>query len=317
MGSITRAAEQLFVAQPALGMQIRSLEESLGVELLLRHSRGVAATPAGEFLCKRAQEILRLVDDTQREISQSFGRAQVHVTLGLTHSIMNVAGRDIALGAHSQLPDIHVSLVEEMSVVLIDALERHEIDLALAYDVAERPGLLRLPLLEEELLLVTAPDEAPAQDQVNFGEAVARPLVMAVGRDVVRLLVTSTAVRLGVPANIAYDVSSVAGIKDMVANGGVATIMPMGVAIHDMQLGRLAVRRIVEPTLKRTLYLARSAERSGSAAENRLVDLLGGVLLRFVATLAPLARGLPALERPLSEILAGQLGKARAFRSEA
>src|SRR6185369_236810 len=66
-GNITRAAEQLYVAQPALGMQIRQLEESLGVELLERHSRGVSPTRAGQALYERACEILRLVHEAEQQ----------------------------------------------------------------------------------------------------------------------------------------------------------------------------------------------------------------------------------------------------------
>ena len=53
-GNMTRAAEQLHVAQTALGMQIRQLEEDLGVALLVRHSRGVEPTKAGALLLARA-----------------------------------------------------------------------------------------------------------------------------------------------------------------------------------------------------------------------------------------------------------------------
>lgn len=293
-----------------MGAQIRSLEESLGIELLVRHSRGVAPTRAGQFLYKRAREILRLVDDTRRELADSASPRHAHIVLGLTNSIMNMVGREIVVNARTEIPELHVSLVEEMSVVLIDALKREEIDLAMAYDVVEQPGLLRVPLIEEELLLVTATLDAPEGDQVSFAVAVARPLVLATGRDFVRLQVTTTADRLGVPLHIAYDVSSVAVIKDLVASGGVATIMPMGAAIHDLQLGRLAARRIFNPTLKRTLYLVRRAGCPGSVPEDLLIDFLGGILLRFLTKVGPLAHQLPSLNRPLSQSLTELLGAA-------
>ena len=66
-GNMTRAAEQLHVAQTALGMQIRQIEEDLGVALLVRHSRGVEPTKAGNLLLSRALEILRLVEETRKE----------------------------------------------------------------------------------------------------------------------------------------------------------------------------------------------------------------------------------------------------------
>src|SRR3546814_4180369 len=69
LGSLGRAAERLRVAQPALGRQIRLLEEELGVPLFTRHGRGMAPTPAGRILLDRASAILRLVADTRAEVS--------------------------------------------------------------------------------------------------------------------------------------------------------------------------------------------------------------------------------------------------------
>jgi DNA-binding transcriptional LysR family regulator len=69
-------------------------------------------------------------------------------------------------------------VVEEMSVVLMDALERDEIDIAFAYDVHERPGLLRVPLLEEELLFVTSAGEPASDEPIEFADVIRRPLVL-------------------------------------------------------------------------------------------------------------------------------------------
>ena len=185
-GNITRAAEQLFVAQPALGLQIRQLEETLGVSLLSRHSRGVSPTRAGTLLYERACEILRMVDDTQQVVAAA-GRQDVEsVVLGLTYGVMGMLGRDIVISARDELPGIQLTLIEEMSVVLMDALEREELDIAIAYDVHQRPGLLRVPMIEEELVFVTAPSVDPDDKPIPYREMIARPLVLQGPRDVVR-----------------------------------------------------------------------------------------------------------------------------------
>ena len=68
-GNMTRAAEQLHVAQTALGMQIRQIEEDLGVALLTRHSRGVEPTKAGSILYARALTVLKPVEEPRKEVS--------------------------------------------------------------------------------------------------------------------------------------------------------------------------------------------------------------------------------------------------------
>ena len=92
---MTKAADQLNVAQPALGLQVKQLEEELGIPLLTRHSRGVVPTPAGKKLLDRAQKILQLVDETRMEILSMHGATTETLRLGLTPSIMKLIGRNM------------------------------------------------------------------------------------------------------------------------------------------------------------------------------------------------------------------------------
>ena len=299
-GNITRAAEQLFVAQPALGLQIRQLEQALGVSLLSRHSRGVSPTKAGRILYERACEILRMVGDTERAVTAAGRLERENIVLGLTNGVMTLLGRDIVIEANRELPTIQLNLIEEMSVVLMDALEREEIDIALAYDVHERPGLLRVPLIEEELLFVTARSDASDDAPIEFAEVIGHALALPGARDVVRLQLDATAKRLALPTNVRLEVASISAIKSLVAHGDAATIMPFGSVIDEIERGRLHGRRITNPTLKRTLYLARSLRRAAFKREGELVDFLGRMMVRFGERLGVLAKPLSGLERPLS-----------------
>jgi len=300
-GNITRAAEQLFVAQPALGLQIRQLEESLGVSLLSRHSRGVSPTRAGSLLYERACEILRMVDDTQRVVAAA-GRQDVEaVVLGLTYGVMALLGRDIVIAARDELPGIQLTLIEEMSIVLMDSLEREELDIAVAYDVHRRPGLLRVPMIEEELVFVSSPSTDPDDRPIAYRELIARPLVLQGPRDVVRQQLEATAQRLALPINAVLDVTAISAVKSLVAHGDGVTVMPYGTVIADVTAGRLKVRRIVDPPLKRTLYFARSSRRAQFKREPELVDFLGRMMNVFAERMGSLANRLPTLDTPLSQ----------------
>lgn len=306
-GNITRAAEQLYVAQPALGMQIRQLEQELGVSLLSRHSRGVSPTKAGQILYERACEILRLVDETERQVAAAGRLEREGIVLGLTNGFANLVGRDLILQARRDLPAVNLSLVEERSVVLVDALERHEIDVALAYEVHERPGLLRVPLVEEEMLFLSSAAGLSAQQlrqPIEFSQLAGHELVLPGRRDGVRQQVLATAKRLALDLKVMLDVSSISMMKNMVAHGDAAAVMPYGNAIDDIERGRLAGRRIVNPAIKRTLYLVRSLRRAPFKYESELLELLRSACLQFAAKLGELAHGLDALDQPLGVTLA-------------
>src|SRR3954463_6711641 len=116
-GNMTRAAEQLHVAQTALGMQIRQIEEDLGVALLVRHSRGVEPTKAGSLLYERAVTILKLVEETRKELADGDREQGETIRLGITPALMLAAGTEIALTVREQLPQVFLSMVEAMSHV--------------------------------------------------------------------------------------------------------------------------------------------------------------------------------------------------------
>src|SRR5262245_7516701 len=118
-GNMTRAAEELHVAQTALGMQIRQLEEDLGVALLVRHSRGVEPTKAGSLLHSRALTILKLVEETRKDVTASERENSETIRFGITPALMLVIGPEIALTVREQSPQIFLSVVEAMSHVLV------------------------------------------------------------------------------------------------------------------------------------------------------------------------------------------------------
>jgi LysR family nitrogen assimilation transcriptional regulator len=304
VGNLTRAAALLFIAQPALGAQMRQLESALGVSLLERHSRGVSPTPAGSMLYERACEIIRLVDETEHGVRALGGAGRERIVLGLTNGLISFIGREITLAVAKQLPGIELQLVEEMSFVLADRVERGEIDLALAYEIAERPGLLRVPLLEEELLFISAPGSGDTDAPIEFSALADRRLVLPDRRDGTHQLLRASGQRIARELDVVREVSSVAATRELVAHGDADSVMPFASASDDLDRGRLHGRRIVNPCPLRTLYLLRAARRAPSAQEPRLLDLLGPFIQAFAKRLGALAHPLSILDTPLSEALA-------------
>ncbi len=285
-GNMTRAAESLHVAQPALGMQIRQLEEDLGVALLVRHSRGVDATAAGKLLHDRALEILALVSETRKEISSAKFERGESIRLGLTPMLMLVLGPDLAINVRDTLPQVFLSLVEAMSHILVEALLRDEVDLALAYDVPDHPQLHRVELLHEDLVLVTLPG-THVGGTVTFADAMDETLALPEARDTIRDLVMRTAVDCGREVKIGYEVRSVAAIKSLVARGAAAGILPLGAVIEEVREGKLDARPIVAPTLRRTLCLASPRKRPRFKLEDALTDVIRSTLGERAGGLGP------------------------------
>ncbi|WP_082359162.1 LysR family transcriptional regulator [Bosea sp. AAP35] len=288
-GNLTRAADELRIAQPALGMQIKQLEEELGVSLLTRHSRGVSLTAAGQTLLARAIQILELVDLTRREVS---GDAQEAVRFGLTPSLMQIIGPELLLRISHDAPSLAFSLTEEMSHLLVDSLHRGDLDLILAYEVADAPGLWKRALYQEDLVFVTAA-VGGGTGPISFGEALAKPLILPEPRDGVRSLVDRMAAEHELVIRLEHEIRSISGIKALIARGPAAGILPFGTVLAEVAAGTLRARPIVAPVLRRTLHLAGLRKASRLAA-------LPIIREAVVAAMIPLSEAMAGLGQPLS-----------------
>lgn len=268
--NITRAAEQLHIAQPALGLNIRQLEETFGVALLHRHSRGVDPTPAGELLYKRICAVFAMLEHMKLDVS-SFGHQEAcqYLTLGLPPSLVLLVGTEAIVAAREQLPNLSLSLREDPSFALVDAVENREIDIALAYSVAERPGIQLTPVMLEELLLVTHPNQAPIEEIVTLEQALSLEMAQGGKRDAGRCTVEQAANEHGIPLNVAYEMQSIVGIREMVLRGMAATILPYGSVAREVANGELAIRRIAEPMLTQVLYIVQHARDANSSLPNK------------------------------------------------
>lgn len=251
------------MAQTALGIQIRNLEEELGVLLLERHSRGVTVTPAGEALDRYAENILDLLNEARQAMRKYSGAPTVPLDFGITPSIMRLVGDDILVDLARMIPNVTLRMVEEFSFVLMRLLEQGELGCALTYATDADPAWGKWALLEEDLFYLTAPSLTPPDETIRFREVLTADLALTGRNDAVFRLVEEISRRLGMKLSIAYEVQSIRAVKNLVAKGIAATIMPYGAAEGELRSGVLKARLITAPSVVRTLCFVYPKDQSG------------------------------------------------------
>jgi LysR family transcriptional regulator, nitrogen assimilation regulatory protein len=290
-GNMTRAADQLHVAQTALGMQIRQLEEDLGVALLVRHSRGVEPTKAGGLLHARALAILKEVEEARKDVRACEREESEAIRFGITPALMLVCGTEIAITVREQLPNVFLSIVEAMSHVLTETLARGEVDFILCYDVPDLPQFSRTALLQDDLVLITPP-RAGSGTPIPFVEVLEEDIAMPEEGDSVRTVVARTARDLGLELKVAYEVRSISAMKSLVMRGAASAILPYFAALDEVRAGKLDARPITMPSLKRTLFLASSKQHGPFKNEAGLTGAVRSSLTGLLDALGPLAQPL-------------------------
>ncbi|KUJ64515.1 hypothetical protein ACZ90_58225 [Streptomyces albus subsp. albus] len=168
-GGFQRAAERLHMAQPPLSRQIRELERSLGVELFER--RPTRLTEAGRVFAEGARRILAETEAlTERTVQAARGTIGT-VRIGYVTSAAYWAVPALLTAMGARHPGIRVETREMWAAELLPALDRGDLDAALARGIPDRPDLAREPLVREHLVAVVSSEHRLAgRGAVHLGE---------------------------------------------------------------------------------------------------------------------------------------------------
>ena len=264
LGSITKAARVLNIAQPALGIQIRSLEREFGAQLLERTVLGAQPTAAGLAFLTEAKFILRRLQDLKRTLREASESEPQSLTLGITPSMIGIIAPRLLETLAVAMPRLVLSMVEELSHVLIERAEAGRLDLALIYNAPPRPGLARDPQMREHLYFVASPASPYGHAApIRLHELADVELTMPGKGDVLRQLIEAEMHRAGLSPRITYPIDSMQAMKAVIAQGMAAGILPACAVVGEIEAGALVAREIVEPELYRTLYLVQPEDRTG------------------------------------------------------
>ena len=134
LGSFTRAAIELDVAQPALSRQVRLLEVELRQTLLLRNGRGATPTEAGKILMEHGRGILHQVQRAQDDLGRLRGGLSGRVALGLPSSVARVLAVPLTRAFREAAPEARMSISEGLSAGLQEGLATGRLDIAVLYN---------------------------------------------------------------------------------------------------------------------------------------------------------------------------------------
>ena len=273
LGSITRAASHLRLAQPALTRHVQRLEEELGVALFTRANRGVRLTEAGQKLLESATRILRDVERTGDEI-----RAQdAHpsgIILGITPTLCPVLVPDLFGRMRRDYPMIELKVMHAGMVRLEEFVIDGRVDVALLSELSRSRLIVSTRLAQEEMVLVTQPG-ARAAGTVDGEELRQTPLILGDG---LRAAMDALLAGRGIELNVEIEVNDHETIRLMVAEGAGAAVLPLSSVTRDCARGLVAAHRITEAGVFRTLALGVRASRNASLARDAVARTIRAMI---------------------------------------
>lgn len=279
--SFSKAAAYLHVAQPALGLQIRKLEEELGVKLLNRHSRGITPTEAGLLLREHANIILRQIERAKLSLTDLSDPPRGKIAVGVTPTLNLILAAQLVERCIRDYPSVSLSIVGGMSEDLMKWIESDRLDLAFSYNPSAVQGLVCESLLIEDLCLISPGSFAGtlSNDQTaSLEEAAKLPLILPSMSSGLRSLVEEAANEHGIKINTLLEIDSVTATKELVTKGVGHGILPLGAVKREVDDKRIIARRFTNPALSREMYLVYSAKRPSSNATTAIREIMHAVV---------------------------------------
>src|SRR3984957_4065753 len=250
-GSFTLGARHLGIAQPALSRCIRQLENECGSPLLRRNGRGA-------------------------ELG--------NVILGMPPSVCMILVEPLFHRVRREFPGIRLHISEGFSGDVREWLVGGRLDIGVLDNSGRASNLIGQHLLVEDMFLPCAAARAEsARPTVVWADALKMPLMRPGRPHGLRFLVDWVCAEAGFTPDVVLELDSMAAVKDLVRRADAATILPFCGVYRDVEQGHFVARRIVSPSITRTLIVAEAVRRPKTPATTAVVRCLREEVARLVA----------------------------------
>jgi LysR family transcriptional regulator, nitrogen assimilation regulatory protein len=280
-GSFTRAAAHLNVAQSALSLHVRQLEEGFGTQLLIRDRTGVSVTASGAKLLKRARTILREIQLTEAELTNRATSPAGEVTIGIPSGAARVMIGELLATAREELPSVSLKIVEGMTGPLEEWMGAGRFNLAVLYRTAESSAQMTV-LAREELCLVVPPGQPPFEAAIRLADLHAFPLAIPLRHNNASRAVADVVAQHGRTLDVRFEVDSLSTIINIVMEGKAYSILTPSAIQKEVAQGQVRTVRIVDPVITRLVVLAVNPKDERSVAVSAVRTLIPKVVKKLI-----------------------------------
>jgi DNA-binding transcriptional LysR family regulator len=239
--TFTAAAQRVHVTQAAISMQIRQLEQEVGIPLFIRTPRRVVLTEAGEKLLERAYLILREHDAAVAEIAELAGAEHGRLRVGSSSATVSAERLPHLFSEMLTVhPHVEITVTSGTSELLVKHILAGEIDVAFVSLPVEARNVETEVLSHDQLVAIASPRHPLARQKVVSAFALSgEKLILGERGGNTRRLIDEFFAEAGLKPTVAMELSRQAAIKNMVAADMGVGIVPLSTAREDVERGRL------------------------------------------------------------------------------
>ena len=265
-GSISKAAENLFVTQAAVSMQIKELESSFGVDLTEAYGRSIRLTVAGEVFLEQVEKIMSQLSGLENVMSSYASLNAGHIRLGMVSNAQYFVP-NLMMDFRKQYPETSFELQIESRDKMIDLMSDNLIDLAIMGRPPSHTEFHAEPFLSNPLGIVCSPDHAiAAKKKVKFEELNNADFITREAGSGTRLTMERLFQKNKIKTNIVLSVANSETIKQSVmANMGL-TFISLRAVQQEINSGTLKALNVQGLPYMSSWYITHRSKRNLSAA---------------------------------------------------
>jgi DNA-binding transcriptional LysR family regulator len=273
--SFTKAAEQLFMTQPAVTFQVKQLEEHFNTRLFDRQHGRIALTPVGRVVLEYAERILGLSEEMDTRVGDLTGALAGPLLLGASTTIAEYILPQILGEFKARHPEVQAHMSVANSETIVNRVADHTIDVGLIESPTFLPSLENQVCCDDELVVICAPDHPLAKrNTIRAQDVAAVPMVRREPGSGTREFTDNYFRQCGVPPddlNLVMELGSPEAMKGVVETGIAIAIVSRATIAKELKLETLVAIPLA-PRLIRTLSLVHPKEKFRSRLLTTFVD---------------------------------------------
>ncbi|MGG3509641.1 selenium metabolism-associated LysR family transcriptional regulator [Paenibacillus lautus] len=258
-GSFSAAAQALHMSQPAVTMQVQSLEEYFGTKLLIRSTKRMELSEAGRTLLPFARKSLELSQETDAAMAAFSNKLQGRLQLGASLTIGEYVLPRLLGPFGREYPDISIMLKVMNTTQILEEIAGHQLNFGLIEAPVEHPDMVLDSVMEDELKLIVPSSHplATRKDAIYLEEVLKYPFVLREKGSGTRKVMEHVLLMRG------YDPESIRTVMELGSTGAVKSAVEEGLGItmlststvkHETALGLVKMIDIADASFKRNFY---------------------------------------------------------------
>ncbi|EGL18987.1 LysR substrate binding domain protein [Paenibacillus sp. HGF7] len=257
-GSFSHAAQALHMTQPAVTMQVQSLEDHFGIKLFHRSTKKIELTEAGRTLIPYARKCVELIRETENAMTGFTAMAEGRLQLGASLTMGEYILPRLLGPFRKEYPNISVAMKVMNTTQILDEIFAHQLTFGLVEAPIQHPDVHTEAILSDELkLIVPAGHPLAEMDTIRMEDVFQYPFVLREEGSGTRRVMEEELERRGIACSgmdIVMELGSTGAIKSAVEAGLGVSILSQSSVKHEVRLGILKIKEIEGVSFSRSFY---------------------------------------------------------------